>query len=408
VAAGAGTAADSAAVSADSARVDWSALFADAGLDPTAFVPVAPEWTPYMYADRRVAWTGTLPDRSDIELRVEGAAFRGRPVDFMLIGPWTVPARMESETVTRSDRVSQLAVVAVVVVVFIGAFVLALRNVQEGVGDRRGAWRLSLFIAGISQLQWALLASHQASAADEVNNFFAGAAGSLLIAALFAAFYLALEPYVRKTWPGQIVGWSRLIAGRFTDPLIGRDILVGAVFFCGLELVTTGRILAFEAAGAPLHDLDASAWAVLLGPARLLGELLGRIQISAFNAMFFMLSLLILRLLLRNQRVAIVAFAIILFVAVFLTASPEIRTVAALEGLVAALLFSFVLFRYGLLAFFVGFFFNHLLGDYPVTFDGSLWYQGTSMVAPALILAATLYGMRLVTRGARHVPAAGR
>ena len=42
--------------------------------------------------------------------------------------------------------------------------------------------------------------------------------------------YVALEPFVRRRWPVILVGWSRLLAGNYQDPLVGRDFLIGCVF----------------------------------------------------------------------------------------------------------------------------------------------------------------------------------
>ena len=41
--------------------------------------------------------------------------------------------------------------------------------------------------------------------------------------------YMALEPAVRRRWPDALVSWSRLIAGRYKDPIVGRDVLVGVL-----------------------------------------------------------------------------------------------------------------------------------------------------------------------------------
>jgi hypothetical protein len=40
-------------------------------------------------------------------------------------------------------------------------------------------------------------------------------------------FYLALEPYIRRTWPELLVSWARILSGEFTDPLVGRDLIFG-------------------------------------------------------------------------------------------------------------------------------------------------------------------------------------
>lgn len=46
---------------------------------------------------------------------------------------------------------------------------------------------------------------------------------------LLALAYLAFEPFVRQRWPWHLVGWTRLLGGRWRDPLIGRDVLTGAL-----------------------------------------------------------------------------------------------------------------------------------------------------------------------------------
>ena len=34
-------------------------------------------------------------------------------------------------------------------------------------------------------------------------------------------FYLALEPSVRRIWPETVISWSRMLNGRWIDPLGG-------------------------------------------------------------------------------------------------------------------------------------------------------------------------------------------
>ena len=72
---------------------DWNKLFQAAGLEMSQFQTAEPTWTPLANWDTRAAWTGTDP-ATGANLRIEAAAWRGRPVFFRIIGPWTVPARM--------------------------------------------------------------------------------------------------------------------------------------------------------------------------------------------------------------------------------------------------------------------------------------------------------------------------
>ena len=85
---------------------DWAPLFSAAGLDPSKWPPAQPMWTPPVYSDARAAWTGTLAERPDIPVRIEAAAYRGKPVYFELIGPWTRPERVQPYQPTAGLRVS--------------------------------------------------------------------------------------------------------------------------------------------------------------------------------------------------------------------------------------------------------------------------------------------------------------
>ena len=51
---------------------------------------------------------------------------------------------------------------------------------------------------------------------------------ALINATLIWLLYMAFEPYVRRFWPTLLIGWTRLLSGQVRDPLVGRDILVGA------------------------------------------------------------------------------------------------------------------------------------------------------------------------------------
>ena len=72
------------------ALFDWNILFSAAGLDPSKLQPAQPAWTSLAAADTRMAWTGSWPGTTR-PLRVEAAAFQGKPVFFSLIGSWTKP-----------------------------------------------------------------------------------------------------------------------------------------------------------------------------------------------------------------------------------------------------------------------------------------------------------------------------
>jgi serine/threonine-protein kinase len=69
-------------------KADWSPLFYEAGLEYSKWLPAVPERNPLFYADERAAWQGSLPEAPDIPVRIEAAAYWGKPVAFDIIGPW--------------------------------------------------------------------------------------------------------------------------------------------------------------------------------------------------------------------------------------------------------------------------------------------------------------------------------
>ena len=125
---------------------DWAPLFSAAGLDPSKWPPAQPTWTPPVYSDARAAWTGSLAERPNIPMRIEAAAYRGKPVYFELIGPWTRPDRMQPYQPTVGERVFLVILTVLLLASVVAGAMLARRNLHLGRGDRRGASRLAVFV----------------------------------------------------------------------------------------------------------------------------------------------------------------------------------------------------------------------------------------------------------------------
>ncbi|MEM7261782.1 MAG: serine/threonine-protein kinase [Planctomycetota bacterium] len=206
---------------------DWRLIFSRAGLEFEAYAPLEtvlpPYWNPPVATDRRWVWTEREADEDRPELRVEAGMNRGRLVYFRALAPW------ERGTFTRVGRSSFASVAAAISIALAIAVVLfGLRNHRRGLGDREGALRVAIFIGGLQLVYWALGVSR-------VPDALSAAPTSALLAFAVALFwgnvgwiaYLAIEPQVRRKSPHQIVAWSRLLSGRWRDPLVGRDILIG-------------------------------------------------------------------------------------------------------------------------------------------------------------------------------------
>ena len=119
---------------------------------------------------------------------------------------------------------------------------LARRNLRLGRGDRSGAFRLAAFVFAAWTVAW-LFGAHHVPNFAEFGLFMEFLVWGLGWSCFIWALYIALEPYVRRRWPATLVSWSRLLAGGFRDPLVGRDVLVGCL--SGASSTAFGRLVWF-------------------------------------------------------------------------------------------------------------------------------------------------------------------
>ena len=205
------------------AAPDWPAYFRAAGLDMHGFSIDPSGHTPPSFADTVVSWRGTSPLRPGESLRVDAASLNGRPVSFVVTGPWTGWHAPSSNAATVAAIVSA----AISVVLVVAAVSLALTNVRTSRADRDGAYRVAVVAFMLQILRWLLEPAHSSEPGTEALRIYMGLAYGLLFAAVVGGAYLGLEPFVRRYWPRALVGWTRLMTGRVRDPVVGRDLLVG-------------------------------------------------------------------------------------------------------------------------------------------------------------------------------------
>jgi serine/threonine-protein kinase len=385
------------AAGAEAREPDWSILFAESGLDSSQFRPVAPTWTPPHAYTSRAAWEGSYPERPEFNVRVEAAAYEGVPVFFELIDAWDRTPEQGPYTESARGRALTVLLLAIFITVMVGGALLAWRNLRLGRGDRKGAARIAAFMLAVYLLMW-LSTAHHVATEDEALNFISGSQRAVFWACFFWVVYLAFEPYVRRRWPWRIVSWTRLLAGSFRDPLVGRDILVGAVFGAGMlfcnfylgELVP--RRLGYPP-GAPWFDFPATQ---MLGVRSFAGGF-ARQVFAAFHQPFILLFLIfLLRIVLRNDRLASLAAVLIGATALSLTRESAAGIPFAVVG---AFLFIFCLHRYGLLAMVSAVFVLHLNIFYPITSDFTAWYAGDFVPALLVVVALAVYGFRTSLAG---------
>ena len=372
---------------------DWKPLFAAAGLDLSRFQTVTPEWTSLAASDERAAWTGTWPG-SGRPLRVEAAAWHGKPVYFRLIGPWTRPSRMRPSEQTRGGRISNIVQIVLIFLVIAGSAVLARRQFKRGKGDQQGAFRLAKAIFVLQIAIW-LCYSHFIPTTDELQ-FFAIAVSTALFSSLIVwVLYMSLEPFVRKLWPHSIISWTRLVSGRVRDPLIGRDTMFGVMLGLMWVLMFEVRIYLGAAHFGESPQLGVTDY--MLGMARTMGAVLAQAPNGILGIMVFFLVMIGLRYILRNQWAAGAGFvAIYAGLKLLRSDHPGIDAViwVAIFGIAA-----FAIVRFGLITLAVAVLTVNTLANVPLALDFSRWYATAAMSVPLIVLALGVWGFHTALGG---------
>ncbi len=379
------------------APVDWKPLFDAAELDMSAFTPTEPQWAPRDFADTRAAWTGPVPGIPSQPLRIEAAAYRGKPTSFQLIAPWTRPSRMAS-TIAERSRVSWPSAGATLAVfgLFVAAGLIARHNVRKGRGDRYGAARIAGLLLVVSFFAWLLSAKHVADPNVEIGRFFTGL--PLWGAGLLWLLYLAVEPYVRRFWPSTLVSWSRLGAKQWRDPLVARDILFAVALGVLVHAIAISGQLIQQRLGYSVPP-DVPAMDELLGMRYIVAQFGNQVFNALLNALFVVFGLALLKIIFRREwAAALLAIALFTF-----TSARGLS-----EGPVALRLAFIVLFisiivltaqRLGLLALIVLFLVEYIVSGAPITLDSSRWFFGDAMLVLLVPAGLAMYGFYMSRGG---------
>jgi serine/threonine protein kinase len=376
---------------------DWPSLFAAAGLDMSRFVPTRSKWAPPVSNDLRVAWEGSYSEQPQQSLRVEGASSKGKVVYFEIINPWSRPGQMQEAPAKRSDRIVQGSLLTIFFLAMVASILLARYNLRHGRGDRKGAIRLSVFVFSAFMLSWVLRASHVPTA-NEFDLFIRFAEFAVFISGLFWLFYVSLEPYVRRWWPHRIVSWSRLLAGGWRDPLVGRDLLLGTFFGVISALIyhlwfVAPRWFNFAPPSPRVPNFE-----YLLGLRIMAGEFFyNNLTLAIFLSLAVLFLLLLLRIVLRRDWAAIGVCALLLtFFSVDF--STNVLIDIAFSGLMTAIIL-FVLLRIGLLALTSCFLVLFLFQNCPITSDFSAWYIEATGFLIGLITVLAIYSFYISLAG---------
>jgi serine/threonine-protein kinase len=374
---------------------DWQVLFSAAGLDAARFISAEPEWTPLAWGDARAAWTGTLAERPEIPVRVEAAAYRGKPIYFEIVYPWDTPNRMPGGSPSAQDLISTVALLLFFFTTLVGGAVVAGINLRAGRGDTRGARRVGMIVFLLCMLMWICRANHIPNLA-EFNLFLIALSWALLATGLVMLVYLALEPYIRRREPHTLIAWSRVIGGQLRDPLVGRDVLVGVVFGVWLAMFESCDNILLPLIGLKPPRPGVLATESLLGMRLAIGSVLLYTLIYILYALAIFFGISMLRVGLRKEWLATGLFLLISGLSNYGGEYPWLNV------LFVSIIFLFlilILKRFGLVALIVGLVVQNLLVVFPATTHLAQWYATSGLFALLTILALAFYGFHSALAG---------
>ena len=374
---------------------DWSGPFSEAGLDFSSFKSAETTWSPPVAYDIVAAWEGARPDRPAERIRVTAAAWDGRPVVFDTTDS-PVSATMNA-SVRWGGPASQLVFVALTLAALLGAGLLARWNIRQGRWDRSGALKLAGSVLGLGLLIGLLRADHVPIAKDEYLIFARIVGWNLYSAGFMFLMYVAFEPFVRQRWPRVLTSWTRLLSGRARDPLVGRDILIGALAGVAIALLREGEFIASRWLG-PRSPAPFTSALDGLGTWRQFASLGLFVPVEALSmALGWLLILLLLRIAFRSDTLAIVATIIVVLPVVILPGDHLLLEVSL--GLLVSALSVFVLLRFGLFALVIEMSFANVLARLPITLNSSEWYAGRSLMVLLCLAGLIGYGFHASLAG---------
>lgn len=370
-----------------SAEPDWAPLFAAAGLVSSEWTPAEPKWPPPNASDDRRAWTlGTV--------RIEAASFRGRPTWFRVVPEWRRPSLIAQP---QQQAVMPILVGVSGMAMLAAAVFLARRNIRQGRGDLRGATRLAVafLLLGVFT-EWARLDNPPGHWFDVFGqNVALQVSGALLL----WAGYLAIEPYVRRWWPTTLVAWSRALDGRFRDPMVGRDVLLGATLAVVFTFAPKLSVL------MGLRPADAGELGTFFSPMSwtsdraYLAALLQRLTEAFVAPVALVLILLVVRVIVRRTWLTY----LVLYVGMALTAGTLVGVSTRTDvGIFLALntLMLVILTKLGFLALTVAMFYS-LTVALILTADRQSWFFHHSIITMAVFGGIAIYAAWVSLGGQR-------
>ena len=253
--------------------------------------------------------------------------------------------------------------------------------------------RAASVVLGASLVSWLLGTTHFASLSIEINRFFARTGDALFQATLMWLTYLGLEPSIRRFSPDSLIGWTRLISGRWRDPEVGRDILIGVSAGLAMTVLYAAHNLIPPLVGRPEPMPLSFDPALLMGPQYVLSAIIATFGNAITNAMLAVVGIVTLLIFLKRAWLAWLA-GVVIFVWVVIQGmfSPGTPLLDLAIGCGIIGIFIAVILRWGLLATIAALFTHFMLLRAPLTTDITSWRATAGLTHIAVLGGLGLLG----------------
>ena len=224
--------------------------------------------------------------------------------------------------------------------------------------------------------------------------------------------YLAIEPFVRRSWPTMLVGWSRALAGQLRDAVVGRDLIVGTASGVVLTAITQIDALVPGLMGWPEPVPLTSNVGVFEHSRYFVLTIMTSINNGLQNALLSVMMFTVLREIVKRgaSRIGVrsawsgyVTAAVVLILMIALQVAQESNRahlgLTVLYQLAYLLTFVIVLLRFGLLATFVMFTANTLTMRMPLTLNSGSLYSGPAWLTLGLLFGVATLGFWMARGG---------
>jgi hypothetical protein len=237
-------------------------------------------------------------------------------------------------------------------------------------------------------MAWLLGNKHTGVPGQDMQRFFGAIGRALYDGGLIWLTYLGLEPYIRRFSPDSLIGWTRLLNGRWRDPLVASDVLVGICAGLGMTLLYAIHNLVPPLLGRPEPmPLAPGNPSALLGARFVIGSMLSQIGGAVSGGLLAACGVIAILLFARRKWIAHILASLIFVWAVIEGMFPDGTPVLDLIiGLGIIGIFTGVILHAGLLSTVAALVTHFMLLRAPITTELSSW-RATPGVTYLVVLA---------------------